>query len=521
MHLYLIRHGQSIGNTTRHIVSGRSDTRGLTLKGKNQVLRSAWELRDTPVDAIYASPVARAQESAQILEYALSKPYHEASFLSEWNYGGIEGKRWDEVKADIPDVFSKRGKEDFCTPYQDGESMEMVARRVWGGFLSFVSDKNHDGSYILVSHMAIICTILFGLQIDDPRSSGDEYVSYIHSSGVPNASITHLEVTTNKQTIHSISRTLPAVTHSEESVQMYARAHFQKDSLKASYKQTSSITNEVYLLRSGKTLVCKVMYDQEPIRADRLARLYTHLQESTSVPAPQLLHADTSYVFLNHPVLIQDYLAGDEQTVCLERRYAMESLYADILGVLDELHAVPVDNVAPFWMSDDWDSNNYQNWIVYMNQEIDKTIHSLKGVREIEQKRDLILNKIAQIRTYLSKRTDLLVPIHGDLSPSNIIVSDESGSCRLVRLLDFERAQIGDRLWEYAYYYGWLQRDYPEEADVWSSMIRERVSGEEQDIFDRYVVLFHAWTVRDMLTYKGNENREHVGVQSLRILAEI
>lgn len=521
MNIYLVRHGQSIGNTTRDIVSGKSDIRGLTLKGKNQILRSAWELREKPLTAIYTSPVVRARESAEIIQKAVNLPYYEAPYLSEWDHGDIEGKQWSEVSDILPAAFRKRGKEDYHTPYKGGESLEMVGKRVWEGFQGFVESHDSEGSFVLVSHMAIICTILYGIEIGDPQESRTEYVSYIHSTGVPNGSITHLQISSDRKQIVSISRNFKPLDHSDERVRVYASTHLNKDCMKATYKKTSSVTNEVYILESDDTHICKVMYDQEPFRADRLKKLYEYLQNHTTIPSPRLVVSDITYQYFNHPVLIQDYMSGEEQWIYLEKGQCMKKVFNQLLAILDQLHAIPVSDVAEFWMPDDWDTNSYKIWDRYMKKEAEKTVSALSKFKQVEQYYSKILQNIYKLIRLIETRRSLYVPIHGDMAPNNIILTRDGENCSLIRLLDFERAQVGDQLWEYAYYYGWLQRESSFAAGQWRSLLDERFESDEKEVFDLYTMLFHAWTARDTITYKGDTSRQKLGMQSLHILAEM
>jgi broad specificity phosphatase PhoE/aminoglycoside phosphotransferase (APT) family kinase protein len=521
MDIYLVRHGQSIGNTTREIVSGKSDTRGLTLKGKNQIFRSAWELRDKHPTVIYTSPVTRALESAGIIQKVLNKSLHKASFLSEWDHGDIEGKKWSDVVDSLPRAFRKRGKEDYSTPYRNGESLEMVATRVWEGFQGLVKIHNQDETLVLVSHMAIICTILYGIQKGDPRKSGSAFVSYIHSTGLPNSSITHIADFSSQTQRISISRRFKPFAHTEERVGIYAQVHLNKAFMEATYKKTSSVTNEVYILESDETHICKVMYDQEPIRADRLKQLYEYLQNHTTIPSPRLLISDTTYQVFHHPVLIQDYVSGVEQRVSLEKGHDMKTVFAELLSILDQLYAIPVSDVHAFWIPDDWDNNSHQTWKEYMQEEITKTRQALAAFTKIEQYHSNIQTKLYKLNRYINARQRTFVPIHGDLAPNNIILTPQEQSCSFIRLLDFERAQIGDRLWEYAYYYGWLQRESTSAAAAWLYLISPRLEPEEQIVFNLYSILFHAWTARDTITYKGDTSREKLGMQSLCILTEM
>ena len=66
MKLWVLRHGEA------EPYGSRPDSeRALTLRGREEVLRSAAELIGQPITAIYASPYLRAQQTAQLVREAL------------------------------------------------------------------------------------------------------------------------------------------------------------------------------------------------------------------------------------------------------------------------------------------------------------------------------------------------------------------------------------------------------------------------------------------------------------------
>ncbi|MGE7964578.1 phosphohistidine phosphatase SixA [Pseudomonas sp. QTF5] len=66
MKLWVLRHGEAEPHGTRP-----DSERALTVKGREEVLRTAAQLIGQPLTAIYASPYHRAQETAEIVRTAL------------------------------------------------------------------------------------------------------------------------------------------------------------------------------------------------------------------------------------------------------------------------------------------------------------------------------------------------------------------------------------------------------------------------------------------------------------------
>lgn len=78
----LLRHGQSSYNALG-LYQGNSDHSNLTAIGRQQAQETAEFLRNIKIDAIYCSPLERAQETAKIVSEALSKNYYIAPELAE------------------------------------------------------------------------------------------------------------------------------------------------------------------------------------------------------------------------------------------------------------------------------------------------------------------------------------------------------------------------------------------------------------------------------------------------------
>jgi probable phosphoglycerate mutase len=69
-----MRHGQADNNVSRTLV-GRNIESHLTSQGRQEVADAAKQLKSIPIDKIYASPVIRAMETAQIVCETLGMDY--------------------------------------------------------------------------------------------------------------------------------------------------------------------------------------------------------------------------------------------------------------------------------------------------------------------------------------------------------------------------------------------------------------------------------------------------------------
>ncbi|HET9115994.1 MAG TPA: histidine phosphatase family protein [Gaiellaceae bacterium] len=87
--LLLVRHGETDWNAEGRL-QGHTD-RPLSEYGRRQARRLAEELVDEPLDAIYASDLARARETAEIVGERLTLPVMLDRDLREKDWGTWEG----------------------------------------------------------------------------------------------------------------------------------------------------------------------------------------------------------------------------------------------------------------------------------------------------------------------------------------------------------------------------------------------------------------------------------------------
>jgi broad specificity phosphatase PhoE len=92
------RHGQSEANVLREI-SNRGHRHGLTELGREQSMSLAQKLGDRDVTMIYASPLLRAVETAEILSATLRVPFETTDALREFDCGIAEGRADAEAWA--------------------------------------------------------------------------------------------------------------------------------------------------------------------------------------------------------------------------------------------------------------------------------------------------------------------------------------------------------------------------------------------------------------------------------------
>lgn len=524
MKIYLIRHGQSIGNTKKGYVSGRTDPDGLTSKGKAQIIRLAWELRQEKIDQIISSPVIRAQESALLLKNSLNlnQEIVTKQEFSELDHGAFEGIFWSDVKNKIPKSWQagSNPREDFTTPYpQGGESFKQLAERSIRGFEKILKNyKDHFQSIAIVTHNAVVGSILYYIKHQKIPNDHKHFMEYIHQAQVPNGSAQVAKLQKNSLSLISTTTNLEPLKHNQATVEFFCRGLFNISKPQATLLETQS-DNRVYRVKSHtKPLLVKFLTDEETIIGRRLVRLYHFLATNTKIQAPKILFYDRSSLLFENEVVVQSYANGQNQFKCLQATHTDTNLFRQILNQLNLIHQLPIPKVENFWYPNDWSEKKKLSWKKFIQTEIGLTLIHIQKFDLDDKTKSKLKKLLYDLDKLILTTNQQLNPLHGDLSPQNVIVDHRGKNCRFVRLVDFERARIGDRVWDYAYYFGWLERSEPKAAQTWKKVIWSHLSREQKHSFALYRFLFHAWTVRDELEYPHSTSRKSHAQRSLSII---
>ncbi len=522
MKLHLVRHGQSIGNAKPGYISGKTDPDGLTTGGRAQIVRSAWELHDLSFDRVIASPVARAQESAEILSHLLELPLTTEEFLAEFDYGVFEQSFWWHRTEEERQAW-QTAMGDYAAVIPGGDSYERFSARVWDGFQRFLEgyDRQSEALVLLVAHDVVISTIVFQLVYGRPGQSEmtaaykKAYLRFINDFRVLNGGIVSVDLSTTPVHYDRLSSAAQTVPISSETVSFYLRGMQSLDHVTIAQEYTAS-ENKVFRVNTGdQTVIVKLMEERGVVASERMNEIYRFLAEKTKIAAPQVVFYDKSTAFFPDTVLVQDFVTGESQLDYLSAHpEKSKAVLTDTIAQIERIHAISVPDVEEFWFPDDTMPHKiHVPWQKYIDTEITETIEAVSVMSFEPAVKQNLTTTLVQLREQLAEdlinqeyeKRQAAVPLHGDLAPLNIVIGDGNGSC--IRILDFERCRIGDPLWDYAYYTGWLDRDLPAVVDQWLTMLESRFSADELALFEQYRVLFHAWTVRDSLAYQGSALR--------------
>lgn len=158
--IYLVRHGQSIGNLKR-LYLGHTDL-DLSELGYRQAQMTADHLSDVKFSAIYSSDLKRAYNTAVPNAKMRNMSIIPSKNLRELYLGDWEGKDVDELIRDEKELFVDGWHKKFGTfSIPNGEV-------VWEGGQRFAREvekiaKNHVGETILIAAHAAVIRIFWGI----------------------------------------------------------------------------------------------------------------------------------------------------------------------------------------------------------------------------------------------------------------------------------------------------------------------------------------------------------------------
>ncbi len=154
--ILIIRHGETAWNRDQ-VFRGRADV-PLSERGREQAHLLAASLKHTGIEAIYCSPLSRAQETTAPLAAALGIAVTTDERLIDFSFGEWEGRSRAEIETSYPDLYQlwHNDPQRFRAP--GGESLSEASARVWPA-LEEIAQKHMSGVTAFISHR-VICKLL-------------------------------------------------------------------------------------------------------------------------------------------------------------------------------------------------------------------------------------------------------------------------------------------------------------------------------------------------------------------------
>ncbi|MCR4275924.1 MAG: class I tRNA ligase family protein [Candidatus Parcubacteria bacterium] len=175
---FVMRHGEAEGNENKFFDSNGITTNGLTKKGKHDAMTSAEQFVTKSITKIYASPLLRTRETAEIIAEAASFPKENIIYderLRELKFGDFDKKN------SLDEFLAFRASHNFEDPIPGGESY-LDAKRRFGSFLYEIESSLSNERILIVSHgiaFESLNTVIAGSGRSASKRIVDETISVV------------------------------------------------------------------------------------------------------------------------------------------------------------------------------------------------------------------------------------------------------------------------------------------------------------------------------------------------------
>lgn len=166
----LVRHGSTVLSAEDRF-AGETDVL-LSDEGRAQAAALAARLEKEAIKAVYASPMKRTRETAEILAACHNLKVETVDGLREISHGRWEGLTRPEVEERFPEEYSCWERDPFSFAPQGGETGLAVTARALPALLGIV-ERNQGNIVLVVSHKATIRLLLSTILGFDPRNYRD------------------------------------------------------------------------------------------------------------------------------------------------------------------------------------------------------------------------------------------------------------------------------------------------------------------------------------------------------------
>jgi broad specificity phosphatase PhoE len=157
LRLLTVRHGETDSARERRFAGSRDVA--LTPRGRRQGEAVARALAGAHAAVVYASPLGRARESAELIAAPSGLPVRVEPAFREMAFGEWEGLTRAEVEQRYPGALAGWAASPHLVQPPGGERLDEVAARVRAG-LSALADAQGGQTVVLVSHAIVVRLIV-------------------------------------------------------------------------------------------------------------------------------------------------------------------------------------------------------------------------------------------------------------------------------------------------------------------------------------------------------------------------
>ncbi len=162
MRFILIRHGETEWNKTGQY-QGQADI-PLSERGRAQVAALGKRFENISVDAVYASPLSRAYDTARAIAEPKGLPIQCMDGFKELNFGEWDGLTKEQLTEQFGDPFVRYRTEPFHYPMPGEKSLSRARLRVGSALEDIKEIYRHTGKTVVVAaHGGILKLAIFHL----------------------------------------------------------------------------------------------------------------------------------------------------------------------------------------------------------------------------------------------------------------------------------------------------------------------------------------------------------------------
>lgn len=163
-YIYLVRHCEAMGNHKR-LFQGSTDC-DISEIGAKQLEFLKSRFSNIHLDAIYSSPLLRAQKTALAIQYNKNLEITTRKNLAELDGGIVEGRPFQEAFNEIPGLADawNNHPQDFAP--QGGEAMRDAYVRIYNEIIE-LADINRGKTIAATSHGGVLRCLMCRVLYDD------------------------------------------------------------------------------------------------------------------------------------------------------------------------------------------------------------------------------------------------------------------------------------------------------------------------------------------------------------------
>ncbi len=194
LRLFVVRHGETAWSRERRFAGSRDVP--LVDEGLRQSEAVARALAGSFVGAVYASPLARARASAEVIAKLHRLPVQTEPAFREMAFGDWEGLTRDEVAARFPEAYTQWRLAPHRLRIAGAETLAQVAERVRSGVRELLATQEGQ-TVALVSHAIVTRLIVL-----DALGLGHDRLWTVDAAP---AGITEIEYEPDWATVHRMN----------------------------------------------------------------------------------------------------------------------------------------------------------------------------------------------------------------------------------------------------------------------------------------------------------------------------